>query len=145
MTPFITQRLLPASPAEVFAAIQDPQRLARWWGPDGFTNQFDTFEFRPQGRWVFTMVGPDGKAYPNECEFVRIEADRLVVVRHVGQPHFDLTLTLQPAQGGTLLHWEQVLDDDDIARALAPMIEPANEQNLDRLTRELVAGAIVSN
>lgn len=63
MTPFTTRRLLAASTAAVFAAIQDPQRLARWWGPDGFTNQIDIFEFRPGGRWVFTMVGPDGTAY----------------------------------------------------------------------------------
>jgi uncharacterized protein YndB with AHSA1/START domain len=22
----------------VFAALSDPDRVARWWGPDGFTN-----------------------------------------------------------------------------------------------------------
>jgi uncharacterized protein YndB with AHSA1/START domain len=50
MTTFTTTREIPASPAAVFAAFQDPARLARWWGPNGFTTTFETFEFRPGGR-----------------------------------------------------------------------------------------------
>ena len=48
-----TGRLLPATPRAVFAAFEEPDRLARWWGPSGFTNTFECFEFRPGGRWVF--------------------------------------------------------------------------------------------
>jgi len=61
MSVFRHSREIPASPASVFAAIQGPARLARCWGPDGFTNIFRTFEFRP-----------DGTAYPNESEFLEI-------------------------------------------------------------------------
>src|SRR5271170_926567 len=38
VTTFSTAREIPASIEQVFAAISDPQRLARWWGPSGFTN-----------------------------------------------------------------------------------------------------------
>ena len=72
-----------ATPAVVFAAIQDPARLAKWWGPNGFTNRFAVFEFQPGGQWVFDRVGPDGTVYPNESVFEHIEADRQVVIRHV--------------------------------------------------------------
>lgn len=137
MSTFSTNRHYAASPAQVFAAMADPQRLARWWGPDGFSNRFQVFEFQPGGRWVFDMVGPDGTVYPNASEFSRIEADRLVVVRHVVQPLFELTITLEPDRGGTRVRWDQTFDDPEVARAVAHIVEPANEQNLDRLAAEL--------
>lgn len=137
MNTFSTSRILPASPAEVFAAIKDGDRLARWWGPAGFSNRFEVFEFQPGGRWVFEMIGPDGQAYPNESVFSAIAPDRHVVIRHACQPHFTLTITLTPSDGGTLLHWEQVFDDPSVAQAVRHIVEPANEQNLDRLQAEL--------
>ncbi|KAB2970768.1 SRPBCC domain-containing protein [Zoogloea sp.] len=137
MSTFSTTRHLGAAPAEVFAAIRDAERLARWWGPDGFSNRFDVFEFRPGGRWIFSMIGPDGTVYPNESVFSVIDVDRRLVIRHLCQPHFELSIALEPVDGGTLLHWEQVFADASVARAVAHIVEPANEQNLDRLSIEL--------
>jgi uncharacterized protein YndB with AHSA1/START domain len=137
MTTFSTTRQLAAPPAAVFAAMQDGERLARWWGPAGFTNRFDVFEFHAGGRWVFTMVGPDGTAYPNEAVFSRIEPGHQVVIQHVNQPLFQLTIRLAPSAGGTLLHWDQAFADAAVAQAVRHIVEPANEQNLDRLAAEL--------
>lgn len=137
MNPFRTQRLLTTPPAAVFAAITDPQRLARWWGPDGFTNQFERCELRAGGRWEFDMIGPDGQRYRNVSSFEAIEADRQIVIRHVSAPMFRLTITLQAAPGGTLLQWVQQFDDPAVAQAVAHIVAPANEQNLDRLSAEL--------
>ena len=53
-----SSREIPATPQAVFAAFQDPTRLARWWGPNGNTNTFHRFEFRDGGSWLFTMHGP---------------------------------------------------------------------------------------
>ena len=44
---------IPARPEVVFAAFEE-ERLARWWGPDGFTNTFHEFSFTPGGRWSLT-------------------------------------------------------------------------------------------
>lgn len=140
MTSFTTRRQFAAKPADIFAAFQDPARLAAWWGPKGFSNVFDVFEFWPGGRWVFTMTGPDGTAYPNESVFARIEAHREVVIRHACEPFFQLTVSLEPTAGGTLLHWVQVFDDAAVAEAVRHIVEPANEQNLDRLSAELGLG-----
>lgn len=137
MHTFATQRFFEASPDAVFAAMADPERLARWWGPQGFSNVFEVFEFKPGGRWVFTMVGPDGAHYPNECVFRQIEVGRRVVIAHVVQPLFELALSLEPEAGGTRLVWTQVLEDEAVAQAMAHIIEPANEQNLDRLSQLL--------
>ena len=70
-----TERLFSANPRKVFAAFEQPDRLAQWWGPSGFTNTFEQFEFKPGGRWVFVMHGPNGANYPNESVFREIQPD----------------------------------------------------------------------
>ena len=61
----IREKRIAATPGQVYAALGDPARVARWWGPAGFTNTIHTFDFRPGGTWRLTMHGPDGKDYPN--------------------------------------------------------------------------------
>jgi uncharacterized protein YndB with AHSA1/START domain len=134
-----TSRRLAATPAQVFDAIRDPARLARWWGPAGFRNHFAVFDFRPGGRWQHEMEGPDGTRYPNQSVFEATEPSR-VVVRHLG-PDFRLSITLADAAGGTQLGWRQVFDDAAVCRQLSAICIPANEQNLDRLEAELARGA----
>jgi uncharacterized protein YndB with AHSA1/START domain len=70
----VTTRLIDAPRERVFAAFADAARLARWWGPKGFTNTFDEFELRPGGAWRFVMRGPDGKGYPNDSTFLEVHA-----------------------------------------------------------------------
>lgn len=138
---FVTHRDIAASPAAVFAAIADPMRLARWWGPAGFSNVFECCDFRPGGAWRYVMLGPEGKRYPNESSFETIEPERRVVIRHVSQPHYRLSITLTPtAGGGTRVDWQQAFDDDRVAAGIAHIVEPANEQNLDRLSAEVLGG-----
>ena len=123
-------------PEQVFAAFQ-PERLARWWGPAGFTNTFDVCELKTGGRWSFTMHGPDGSSYPNESVFAEIEAPHRLVIQHVCAPLFSLTISLAPSATGTTVGWEQVFESADVAQQVAHIVVPANEQNLDRLTVEV--------
>lgn len=140
MSTFRTSRELPAPPEAVFAAFQDPARLARWWGPDGFRNTFHTFEFRPGGSWLFTMHGPDGKDYPNESEFLEIVPPGRLRLLHLNQPRFELAITLEPAGAGTRLSWLGVFENAAFAEQMRAFLEAANEQNLDRLAREVAGG-----
>lgn len=140
MTAFQHTRHYPVTPGTLFAALQDPARLARWWGPADFTNRFGVFEFQPGGRWVFDMIGPDGTVYPNESVFERIEPDRLLTIRHVCQPLFTLSITLEPVATGTRVHWHHAFDDPAVAQAVAHIVAPANEQNLDRWGAEVGVG-----
>jgi uncharacterized protein YndB with AHSA1/START domain len=136
-----TQRRVAASREQVFAAIRDPQRLARWWGPAGFINHFALCEFRTGGRWSHEMEGPDGKRYPNESVFDTIDPPGRVAIRHVSAPGFTLTITLTPEGDGTLVGWRQVFDTASLREQLQAVCVPANEQNLDRLQAELARGA----
>ncbi|OYT99340.1 MAG: polyketide cyclase [Burkholderiales bacterium PBB1] len=141
---FRTERTLPFTPPAIYDAFASAPLLAAWWGPDGFTNSFEAFDFKVGGRWVFVMHGPDGSSYPNQNVFTELEPARRVVIRHDCPPHFTLTVQLSAVAGGTHLTWEQAFDDAVTARAVKAIVVPANEQNLDRLTRALSASANLS-
>lgn len=138
MTSFTTSREIRASVEQVFAAISDPERLNRWWGPAGFTNTFTVCEFKPGGRWSFVMHGPNGHDYPNENVFAEIESPRKVVVQHVVEPLFHLTIALAPSAAGTIVSWSQAFESAETASRVEHIVVPSNEQNLDRLSLEVL-------
>jgi len=138
----VHQRLLDATPAQVFAAIADPQRLSRWWGPAGFSSRDSHCDFRPGGHWHLVLVGPDGTEYPNHNRFVAIEPDARVLIEHVSdEHHFVLEIRLEAEGAQTRVGWRQTFDTVQHRDAMAPFVEPANEQNLDRLAAEVARGA----
>jgi uncharacterized protein YndB with AHSA1/START domain len=138
MTAFSTSRDIPATIEQVFAAISDPERLARWWGPDGFSNTFSVCEFKDGGRWSFIMHGPDGRDYPNDSVFAEIESPTKVVVQHVSEPRFCLTVVLTASPAGTTVSWSQAFESPEVASRIEHIVVPANEQNLDRLSVEVL-------
>jgi uncharacterized protein YndB with AHSA1/START domain len=138
MSAFKSSREIPATQEDVFSAFSNPTRLARWWGPAGFTNTFKTCEFKPGGSWSFTMHGPDGKNYPNESVFNEIQVPSKIVIDHICEPKFQLTITLAPSAKGTTLSWLQEFEDAEFAKKLESFLQTANEQNLDRLSVEVL-------
>lgn len=137
MSTFRTSREIPASVEQVFAAIRDPSRLAKWWGPEGFTNTFHVCDFKTGGRWSFIMHGPNGHNYPNESTFAEIDAPSKIVVEHISEPRFRLTIELTASATGTLVSWSQAFENPEIAERIKGIVIPANEQNLDRLASEV--------
>ena len=126
-------RTLGAPREAVFGAFADPARLARWWGPEGFTNTFQEFDLRPGGRWRLVMHGPDGRDYANESIFTEVAAPERVSLRHVSWPRFLLTITCEDKDGRTLVGWRQTFDAEADFQKIASVAVEANEQNLDRL------------
>jgi uncharacterized protein YndB with AHSA1/START domain len=57
-------RFIDAPRERVFKAWIDPNELARWWGPKGFTNPVCELDARPGGAIRIDMRGPDGVEYP---------------------------------------------------------------------------------
>ncbi len=143
MTTFSTKREIPATVEDDIAAISNPERLARWWGPAGFTNTFHVCEFKTGGRWSFVMHGPNGNNYPNENVFAEIEVPGKVVIQHVSEPKFRLTITLAAtAAGRTVVSWSQEFESSEVANQIEHIVVPANEQNLDRLSAEVLRQCI---
>lgn len=132
-----TSRTLPFSSKEIFLAFESPDLLTQWWGPNGFSNTFEKFEFSEGGQWKFVMHGPDGADYQNESIFEEIVPERKIVIHHNCPPNFRLIIELTPKSEGTLLTWRQVFDDAKTAAAVKLRAGPANEESIDKLTRVL--------
>lgn len=137
---FRSLRNVPFPREAVFEAFARPELLAKWWGPTGFTNIFEVFEFRPGGRWKFVMHGPDATHHPNESVFLAVEPPSRLVIHHVALPRYVLTISLVPYETGTTIRWDQEFEDAAVAARIKHIVEPANEQNLDRL-QSVLGGA----
>ncbi len=132
--------IIPANPGEVFAAMSDPARVARWWRPAGFTSTIHQFEFTPGGSWLLTLHGPDGRNCPNESRFARVVADELVEIEHLGDHHFLLTIELHSQEGHTEVRRRQTFDTVEHYERIAEVIASANQRNLERLAAEVRRG-----
>jgi uncharacterized protein YndB with AHSA1/START domain len=135
---FVHSRLIDAPRERVFRAFSDPARLARWWGPKGFTSTFHDFDLRPGGAWRFVLHGPDGVDYPNESVFAEVVAPERVVFDHISGHHFRMTITFAAQGARTLVGWRQVFDTAAERQRIAKVVIEANEQNLDRLAAEVL-------
>lgn len=63
----------------VWKAWTDPEHMARWWGPRGFTNPVCELDVRPGGALRIVMRAPDGAEYPMKGVFREIlQPERLV-------------------------------------------------------------------
>lgn len=130
---FHSRRVIAHPPERIWEAFARRELLERWWGPAGFTNIFETFEFVPGGRWVFVMHGPERGHYPNQSRFATLEQPSRIVIQHECAPFYELTIALMPAGGGTQVDWLQVFADPAVGERIRHIVGPANEQNLDRL------------
>lgn len=130
-------REIEASPSSIFAAFEDEARLARWWGPDGFTSTFQSFALEPGRMWTFVMHGPDGKNYKNQISVLEVVPSSKIVLHHVSGPRYLLTVTLESTSGGTTVGWNQEFENPDVGRRLAPILTSANEEVLTRLGAEV--------
>jgi uncharacterized protein YndB with AHSA1/START domain len=76
-------RLLAAPRSLVFAAWTEPQHLARWWGPQGFTNPVCEVDARPGGALRIVMRAPDGTDYPMRGVFREVVAPERLVFTNI--------------------------------------------------------------
>jgi uncharacterized protein YndB with AHSA1/START domain len=63
------KRVLPAAPSVVFAAFSEPNELAKWWGPEGFTTASLEFDPRVGGTYRIEMQPPQGDSFYLTGEF----------------------------------------------------------------------------
>jgi uncharacterized protein YndB with AHSA1/START domain len=130
----VNQRVIGAPRQKVFRAFSDPQLLATWWGPNGFTNTIHEFDLRPGGKWRLTMHGPNGVDYENESVFREVVAPDRVVFMHLEPVHrFEMTMNFEERSGQTALTWRMRFETAEECAKVRPFIEAANEQNFDRL------------
>lgn len=141
----VITRIFDAPRGLVFKAWTDPEHMARWWGPQGFTNPICELDARVGGAWRIVMRSPAGIEYP--CggvyrEFV--EPERLVFTNiatdNEGNPVLEgLTTVVFAEPGGKTkltLQTRAVAVVTHATEYLAGM-EAGWTQSLERLGEEL--------
>jgi uncharacterized protein YndB with AHSA1/START domain len=86
----ITTKDIDAPVERVWAAWNDPEKIARWWGPAGFHSTVEELDVRDGGRFRVLMHGPDGTDYPNLYVFDRVDEHRQLVYTNTGSVQFGL-------------------------------------------------------
>lgn len=131
----VSSRRLTVTPAEAFAAFADPARLARWWGPKGFANTIQRFDFWTGGLWEILMHGPDGRAFPNASTFIEVTEPSRIIYDNIG--HYVGSFAFVVDGAGTRLDFVLRFGTPAERDAAAPVCIPSNEENFDRLEAEL--------
>jgi uncharacterized protein YndB with AHSA1/START domain len=107
------ERVLPGPPAVVFSAFSEPDELARWWGPAGFTTPSLEFQARVGEGYRIQMQPPEGDAFYLTGEFREVD------------PPTRLAFTFV---------WEEP-DDDDVETHVALSFRPSGESTEVALTQ----------
>lgn len=135
----ISSRVIAAPIDDVFDAYADPNKLVRWWGPNGFTLTTEAIDLTEGGHWRFVFHGPDGKTYKNHLTFERIDRPRLFVVDHISGPKYHGAVTFDDLGGQTRVTMYWTFESADVLAKIRQTVVEGNEGNFDRLG-EVVAG-----
>ena len=65
--------MVQARPPRVFEAMTDPEQVANWWGPEGFTCPEVTLDLRVGGAYRIAMQPPDGELFHLTGKYVEVE------------------------------------------------------------------------
>lgn len=134
----VSTRTVKASRELVFRAWSDPIHLKNWWGPAGFTNTFDEFDFRVGGKWRFIMHGPEKGHYRNECEFIKLDFPSLIAWKRHSKPHFQVVAMFESvSEEQTRIVFKMLFNSAEECRKIKAFAVDKNEENFDRLEIEL--------
>jgi uncharacterized protein YndB with AHSA1/START domain len=142
----VVARVFDAPRGLVWQVWTDPQHVARWWGPRGFTTTIETMDVRPGGVWKHVMRGPDGARYPGKSVFTEVVKPERIVLSHGGgreggpEAHFVSTWTFETVEGGATrvtirMVFPSAQERDRVAREFGA-VEGGN-QTLERLAEHL--------
>jgi uncharacterized protein YndB with AHSA1/START domain len=134
----VSTRTVNAPQEIVFRAWSEPEHLKNWWGPNGFTNTFNVFDFQVSGKWSFVMHGPDKGNYANECEFIKIDPPSLIAWKRYSKPIFQVLATFEAIdQNHTKIVFKMLFNTAEECIKVKKFAVDKNEENFDKLEREL--------
>ena len=103
-------RVLDAPIALIWEVWTQPEHIAKWWGPNGFTNTITKMEMYPGGEWDLVMHGPDGTNYPNKSIVREVILHKKIVYEHVSSPKFVATIYFEEAGEKTSISWHMLFE-----------------------------------
>lgn len=134
----VSTRIFEVNKEMLFSAFSNRNVLQEWWGPEGFTNTFNEFDFREGGRWKFVMHGPENRNYQNEVEFVKIDRPDIIAWIRLSKPLFNVVFTFNEMEANkTKLILRMVFDNEYECNKIKGFAIGKNEENFDRLENAL--------
>ena len=135
-------RMYDAPVEAVWDAWTDPEQVAQWWGPRGFTLTTHSKDLRPGGIWHYTMHGPDGTDYPNKTLYHEVDEHAKLVYDHGGNddrpPLFRVTVLFADVGGKTKMDMTMTLPTPEAAEEMRKFIKKAGgDSTWDRLAEYL--------
>ena len=120
---FVITRVFNAPRRLVFKMWTEPEHLARWWGPRGYTGLSSRMDVRPGGAWTRSMQAPDGSIIRKHGVYREIVAPERLVFTYVtddigGEPGSEtlVTVTFADLDGKTRLTLHQTAFQSVAAR-----------------------------
>jgi len=134
-------RVLNAPVELVWEVWTEPQHIAEWWGPDGFTNTITSMDMQPGGVWDLVMHGPDGTDYKNKSVFKEIVKHKRIVYEHISGPKFTATIEFEAQGDKTLLKWHMLFQtrEEFIQTVKTFNADEGLKQNVEKLDHYLQA------
>lgn len=135
-------RIYDASVKAVWDAWTDPEQVAKWWGPRGFTLTTHSKDLKVGGVWKYTMHGPDGTDYPNKTVYHEVEKYSRLVYDHGATdetpPLFRVTVQFAEVNGKTKMDMTMTLPNPEAAAETKKFIKKAGGNSTwDRLAEYL--------
>jgi uncharacterized protein YndB with AHSA1/START domain len=135
-------RIYNAPVKTVWEAWTDPNQVAQWWGPRGFSLTTHSHNLKTGGTWDYTMHGPDGVDYHNVTQYLEVEPQARLIYDHGGShdrpPLFRVTVTFTEMKGKTKMEMSMRLDSPEAAAETKKFIKRAGgEATWDRLAEYL--------
>jgi uncharacterized protein YndB with AHSA1/START domain len=131
----LISRMLNAPVELVWEAWTNPEHVANWWGPDGFTNTVTTMDMTVGGEWNLVMHGPDGTDYKNKSIFKEIIPFKKLVYEHVTSPKFLTTIEFEAQGEKTFINWHMLFESKEqfIQVVKTFKADEGLKQNIDKL------------
>lgn len=122
-----------------YEAFSNPIHLQKWWGPEGFTNTIHEFDLRPGGKWLLTMHGPEKGHYENSSIFKNVVPNKLVAWTRISQPLFEMEVAFEQLDNlKSKISFRMIFKTVEECEKMKRFVVPKNEENFDRLERELI-------
>jgi len=130
----LIQAKLNAPLALVWEAWTQPEAIAVWWGPAGFTNTIHAMEPKAGGEWRLTMHAPDGKSFPNRSEFVEVLPFQRIVFMHYN-PNYLATINFREDAQATQLEWSMEFETPEMFDTVVKVFKADEglKQNIEKL------------
>lgn len=101
----VLQRVIQAPRVLVWGAWMNPETLPQWWGPEGFSCRTKKIDLRSGGEWVFDMIAPDGRVFPNHHLYGEVRTEERIGYSLLwgenGPKHADAWASFEDHDGAT--------------------------------------------